>query len=116
MTTQRGKDEDGEHALKSKLSLNWTGPFKILHVGPCDSAPDGKPVGDMLLYLELPTGMRGMSAKRRVSMMRCKPCLNPHDVDDRPRHLPAGFTEYVLASVPRSAHPSMSWTMMSSLR
>ena len=99
MTTQRSKDEDGEHALKSKLSLNWTGPFKILLVGPCDSAPDGKPRRRQVLYLELPTGMRGMSAKRRVSVMRCKPCLNYRDADDRPRPLPAGFTEYVLASV-----------------
>ena len=49
--------------------------------------------------------MRGMSDKRRVSVMRCKPCLNPHDVDHRPRHLPAGFTEYVLANVSEKCPP-----------
>ena len=97
--------KDDERALKSKLSLNWTGPFKVLRVGPAPSAPDGKPVGDKLLYLDLPSGLRGVNAKRRVSVMRCKPCVNPHDVDDRPRHLPAGFTEYVLARTSRKSPP-----------
>ena len=42
--------------LKEKLSLNWTGPFKILAVGPSSAAdtPDGRPLGDRLLYLDLP--------------------------------------------------------------
>lgn len=98
-------EDERERSLKSKLCLNWTGPFKVLRVGPCASAPDGQPVGDKLLYLELPPGLRGSSAKRRVSVMRCKPCVNPHDTDDRPRHLPAGFTEYVLASVSEKSPP-----------
>ncbi len=105
LTAQQSKSADEDRALKSKLSLNWTGPFKVLKVGPCDSAPDGKPLGDKLLYLELPLGVRGVNAKRRVSVMRCKPCLNPHDVEDRPRYLPAGFTEYVLSSVSEKCPP-----------
>ena len=36
-----------ETALKTKLSLNWTGPFKILTVGPSTTSPDGRPC---LLY------------------------------------------------------------------
>ena len=37
--------------LKAKLALNWTGPYKVLAVGPCSSAetPDGSPLGDNLL-------------------------------------------------------------------
>ena len=50
MTAQQSRDKDDEHGLKSKLSLNSTGSFNILRAGPCDSAPDGKPVGDKLLY------------------------------------------------------------------
>ena len=100
-----GDEDERERVLKSKLSLNWSGPFKVLRVGPCASAPDGQPVGEKLLYLELPPGLRGPSAKRRVSVMRCKPCVNPHDTEDRPRHLPAGFTEYVLASVSEKSPP-----------
>ena len=42
------------------------------------------------------------NAMRRVSVMRFKACLNPCDADDRLRHLPAGFTGYVLVSVYRS--------------
>ena len=98
-------EDERERALKSKLSLNWTGPFKVLRVGPCESAPDGQPVGDKLLYLDLPPGQRGPSAKHRVSIMRCKPCMNPHDTKDRPRHLPAGFTEYVLSRVSEKSPP-----------
>ena len=40
-TVQQSRDKDEEHALKSNLSLSWIGPFKILRVEPCDSAPDG---------------------------------------------------------------------------
>ena len=37
--------------LKEKPSLNWTGPFKIIAVGPAPAAntPDGRPLGDKLL-------------------------------------------------------------------
>ena len=33
--------------LKAKLVLNWTGPYKVLAVGPWSSAdtPDGSPLG-----------------------------------------------------------------------
>ena len=42
--------------IKAKLVLNWTSPHKVLAVGPCSSAetPDGSPLGDNLLYLDLP--------------------------------------------------------------
>ena len=82
--------------LVSKLSFNWTGPFKVLQVGPASYAPDGRPVGDKLLYLDMPSSNRGLETKPRVSVMRCKPCTNPHDDRDRPVHLPSGLTSYVL--------------------
>ena len=60
---------------KVKLSLNWTGPFKILEVGPAASAPDKRRLADkVLLYLNLPSDMPGASAKPRVTVERCKPC------------------------------------------
>ena len=92
-------------ALGEKLSLNWTGPFKIVAVGPSAAAtqPDGRPLGDKLLYLDLPSDLSGPAAKPRVTMARCKPYANPYDADDMPRHLPAGLTQYVLhAFVTRS--------------
>jgi hypothetical protein len=91
--------------LKEKLSLNWTGPFKILAVGPSDTAPDGRPVAAKLLYLDLPSDMPGTDAKRRVSVDRCKPCANPHDGDDMPRFLPAGLSQYVLNNYTSKSPP-----------
>ena len=61
--------------LKVKLSLNWTGPCKALAVGPCtpDNNPDGSPMGDKVLHLDLPSDISGADAHRRVSVQRCKP-------------------------------------------
>ena len=45
--------------LKENLSLNWTGPFNILAVGPSpsDFTPEGRPLAANLLYLDLPNDM-----------------------------------------------------------
>ena len=93
--------------LKEKLSLNWTGPFKIVAVGPSPATtqPDGRPLGDKLLYLDLPSNLSGPAAKPRVTVARCKPCANPYDVDDMPRHLPAGLTQYVLHAFATKSPP-----------
>ena len=93
--------------LKEKLSLNWTGPFKIIAVGPApaDDIPDGRPLGDKLLYLDLPSNLSGPAAKPRVTVARCKPCTNPYDADDTPRHLPAGLTQYVLHTLATKSPP-----------
>ena len=47
--------------LKAKLVLIWTGPYKILAVGPYSAAetPDGSPLGSNLLYLDLPSDLLG---------------------------------------------------------
>ena len=84
--------------LNTKFALNWTGLYKVLAVGPCPSSdtPDGSPLGEKLLYLELPTNMPRADAHRRVSVERCKPCTNPHDRDDMSKYLPDGLTQYVL--------------------
>ena len=83
---------------KKNIYLNWTGPFKTVAVGPSPAAtqPDGRPLGDKLIYLDLPSNLSGPAAKPRVTVARCKPCANPSDVDDMPIHLPAGLTQYVL--------------------
>ena len=93
--------------LKEKLSLNWTGPLKIIAVGPAPATdtPDGRPLGDKLLYLDLPSNLSGPAAKPRVTVERCKPCANPYDADDIPRHLPAGLTQYVLHAFATKSPP-----------
>ena len=63
-TVGQGVSEDNSH-LVTKLSLNWTGPYKILEVGP-GLGPDGRPVADKTLYLDLPTDMPGKDQKKRV--------------------------------------------------
>ena len=84
--------------LKAKLALHWTGPYKVLAVDPCSSAetPDGSPLGDNQLYLDLPSDLPGSDARRRVAIERCKPCAIPYDSNDMPKYLPVGRTQYVL--------------------
>ena len=79
---------------KEKLSLNWTGPFKIVTVGPSPAAAqlDERPLEGKLLYLDLPSNLSG-PAKPRVTVARCKPCANPYDADVMPRHPPADLTQ-----------------------
>ena len=90
--------------LKAKLALNWTGPYKALAVGPCSSAetPDGSPLVDNLLYLDLPSDLPDSDACRRVAIESFKPCANPHDSSDMPKYLPAGLTQYCSIIFPRS--------------
>ena len=102
------KAQNKDPRFKAKISLNWTGPFKILAVGPCDSAPDRRPVGKKLLYLNLPSDMPGADAKRRVAVERCKPCTNPHDNTDMPRFLPADLTPYIRPLQPLDKIPAVS--------
>ena len=75
--------------LKAKLALNWTGPYNVLAVGPCSSAdiPDGSPLRDNLLYLDLPSDLPGSDARWCVAIVGCKPCANPHDSSDMPKYL-----------------------------
>ena len=84
--------------VKTKFAVNWTGPYKILAVGPCPAGdtPDGSPLGDKLLYLDLPTDMPGVDAHRRVSVDRCKPCTNPHDREHMPKYPLDELSQYVL--------------------
>ena len=80
--------------LQTKFALNWTSPYKILTVDPCPSidTPDISPLGDKLLYLDLPTDMPGADAYRCVSVERFKLCINFHDRGDMPKYLPGGLT------------------------
>ena len=93
--------------LKEKLSLNWSVSFKIIAIGPSSAAdaPDGRPLGDKLLYLDLRSNLSGPAAKPRVTVARCKPCTIPYDADDIPRHLPVGLTQYVLHAFATKSPP-----------
>ena len=98
---QGAREDTDNQVLKAKLSLPWTGPFKILAVGPASAAdtPDGRPLGSHLLYLELLSDMPGSDSRARVSVYRCKPCHSAHDIDDFPAHLPAALSKCVLHSL-----------------
>ena len=93
--------------LKTNFALNWTGPCKILAVGPCpfSGTPDGSPFGDKLLYLDLPTDMPGADAHRPISVERCKPCTNPHDGGDMSKYLPDELTQYVFNTFTKKFPP-----------
>ena len=93
--------------LKAKLTLNWTGPYKVLPVSPCSAVetPDGSPLGSHLLYLDLPSDLPGSVARRRVAIERCKPCASPLDSGDMPKYLPAGLTQYVLNKFSKKSPP-----------
>ena len=45
---QGARSGTDDKVLKIKLSLLWTGPFKILAVGPCADAPNNKPLASKL--------------------------------------------------------------------
>ena len=91
---QEAKSGTDAKVLKAKLSLNWTGPLKILAIcpSPAEAITDGRPLAAKLLYLDLPNDMPSADAPCRVSVVHCKPCANPHDSSDLPRFLPAGLT------------------------
>ena len=93
--------------LKAKLALNWAGPYKVLAVAACSSTetPDGSPLGDNLLSLDLPSDLPGLDARRRVAIERRKPCANPHVSTDMPTYLPAGLAQYVLNNFPKKSPP-----------
>ncbi|CAB1111208.1 unnamed protein product [Ectocarpus sp. CCAP 1310/34] len=93
------KDTD-QQLLKVKFALSWTGPYKVLAVGPtsADATPDGRPLAHKLLYLDLTSDLSGPAARCRVSVLRCKPCRNPYETDDLPQSLPAELSRYVLHS------------------
>ena len=70
----------------SKLAHCWTGPNKVLLVGP-GKAPDGDLVGRSLLLLDTShEDSRRINA--RVSVHRCKRCYNPYEEERRPQFLP----------------------------
>ena len=112
---QSAKPDTDAKVLKDKLALNWTGPYKVLAVGPCSSAdtPFGSPLGAKLLCSDLPSDMAGADYRRRVSVQRCKPCANPHDRGDMPKYLPVGLTQYLpraqrlLLEIPVPRHPGL---------
>ena len=93
--------------LKIKLALCWMGPYKILAVGPCASSdtPDGFPLEDKLLHLDLTIDMPDSDAYAHVSVERCKPCTNPHSRSDMLKYLPNGLTQYVLNNFTKQSPP-----------
>ena len=71
-------DKDAK-VLKTKVTLNWMGAFKILAVGssPAEATPDGRPLAAKLLCLDLHKDTPSADAPCRVSVVRCKPRANP---------------------------------------
>ena len=104
---QGAKKGTGAIVLKTKLSFNWISPFKILAMGPgpASAVPDGRPLHDKLLYLDLPSDMFGWDCKPRVSVLRCRPCRNLDDIHYISKHLSADLTKYVLNSFSTKSPP-----------
>ena len=116
---QGAKTDTDAKVLKAELSLNWTGPYKVLVVGICTPAdtPDGSPLGVKLLYLDLLSDMPTADARRRVSVQCCKPCANPHDHGDMPQYLPAELTECISSTIsprnpPRTTSPKTTLRLL----
>ena len=97
---QGARKETDQQVLKAKFALSWMGPYKVLAVGPASAkdTPDGRPLAHKLLYLDLPSDLSGPAVRSRVSVLRCKPCRNPYETDDRPQSMPAELSRYVLHS------------------
>ena len=104
---QGAKANTNDKVVKANFALNWTGPYKILAVGPCSGAetPDDSPLGSNLLYLDLPSDLPGSGARRRVAIECCKPSANVLDSEDMPNYLPAGLTQYVLNNMSKTSQP-----------
>ena len=58
-------------ALTAKLAQCWTGPYKILFVGPGTTSRNEK-VGPNLLLIEVRKDEPGREINARVSVYRCK--------------------------------------------
>ena len=79
----------------------------MLAVGPTAAAdsPDNHPLEDKLLFLDLPSDLRGRDSKPPVSVKRCKPCHSPDDTGDIPKHLPADLKTYVFTASAAKSPP-----------
>ena len=57
------------------------GAFQDFNNGsyPAEATPDGRPLAVKLLYPDLPNDMPRADALCRVSVVRYKPCANPHE-------------------------------------
>ena len=73
---------------KTKLSLNWIGPFNVLTVdqAPASDVLDDRPLYSKLLFLDIPSGLQGRGSNHRASVERFKPCRSPDDTNDKPKY------------------------------
>ena len=95
---QKTRERDSrskKFALAAKLAQCWTGPYKILFVGP-GTTSDGRKVGSNLLLLDFRKDEPGREINARVSTYRCKKCHNPHEGAKPPKFLPWAMSSYVL--------------------
>ena len=61
---QGAKTDTDATVLETKLSLNWTGPYKFIAVGPCSytDAPNGFHLSAKLLHFYLLSDIPGADA------------------------------------------------------
>lgn len=90
-------------SLLGKLAHCWTGPYKVLVVGPGElevgqgqSVPIIEKVGPKLLLLDIKKEEPGGGITQRTSVSRCKKCYNLHEGQKKPRSLPWNMSEYIL--------------------
>ena len=112
-TIRRGTKMDTDaKVLKSKLSINWTSPYKSSQLAPVTRiTPRTVPLLPLSSFMDLPSKMPGSDARRGVSVQHCKPCTkpqpctNPHDHGEMRKYWPAGLTQYVLNNFFKKAPP-----------
>ena len=106
-TTRQGAKTDSDaKVLKAKLSLNWTGPCKVLAVGPVPPlAPQTAPFCALSSYtwIYLPI----CPARMRTCAFRCNtaspvPTPRPWRLAE---YLPAGLTQHVLNTLSKKFPP-----------
>ena len=79
----------------SRRTHSWTGPYKVLLVGP-GKVPDGDLVSRRNLLLLDTSHVDSRRINARVLVHRCKRCYNPQEAERRPQFLPWATSSYVL--------------------
>ena len=71
LKTSEAEFRSKKFALTAKLAQCWTGPCKILFVGPATTSSNEK-VGPNLLFIEVRKDEPGREINARGSVYRCK--------------------------------------------
>ena len=94
---QGAKSSTDAKVLKALLSLNSTGNFKILAIGPSSSdlPPGGRLLTARLLYFGLPNGMPGADVHYLLRLDSPLQTLRQSTQHKRPSPIPSPWTDVI---------------------